>query len=163
MDVDKHAVTVNVPDFQVERFLKAQATGVDCEQEGPDVRPTYAGKNTFDFLLGQYGGKLSGTLSSKVTKDVPLALQDLLEKEAHAAVADAQRSCRPFGDVFAVEKVLLQFVLGDEVGGFTVELHQQAHLAGIGVLGALRQSGKLQGLHRSFVPVVHHVCSPLEV
>jgi len=41
------------------------------------------------------------------------------------------------------------------------ELHQQTHIAGVAVLGALRQSGELQGLHRSFEPVVH-IVSPFE-
>jgi len=39
-------------------------------------------------------------------------------------------------DVFAVEEVVLEFLLGDKIGGFAIELRKHAHRAGVGLLRA---------------------------
>jgi hypothetical protein len=46
-------------------------------------------------------------------------------------------------DVFAVEEVVLEFLLREQIGGFVVELGKHAHRAGVGLLGALPLSVEL--------------------
>ena len=77
------------------------------------------------------------------TEDVPVALEDFLVEEAYPAITDAHGLGGPVIDVFAVEKVVLEFLLRDQIGGFVVELRKHAHRAGVGLLGALPLSVEL--------------------
>jgi len=140
VNMDEHTVTVDISDLQVQRLLEAQAAGVDGEEECLVVGGVHTGKDAGDLILGEDGGERFGALCSEIAKDIPIALQDILEEEAYAAVADTQRGGGPLSDVSAIEKIFLQFLLGNEVRGLAVELHQQAHLAGVGALRALHQS-----------------------
>jgi hypothetical protein len=62
---------------------------------------------------------------------VPVALEDVLREEAEAAVADAHRSGGEAVDVFPVQEVVLQLLFRDVVGGFVVELREQADFTDI--------------------------------
>jgi hypothetical protein len=61
----------------------------------------------------------------------------MLIEEANAAVADAHRSWGEAIDVFPVQEVVLKFLFRDAVGGFVVELGQQADFPDIGCLSPL--------------------------
>jgi hypothetical protein len=63
-------------------------------------------------------------------------------------------------DVFAVEKVVLEFLLREQIGGFVVELRKHAHRAGVSLLSALPLSVELQGIDHTLIPIVHHDISP---
>ena len=69
---------------------------------------------------------------------MPVTFEDVLIEEADAAVADAHGRWGEAIDVFAVQEVALQFLFGDAVGGFVVELGQQADFSDIGLLGSVR-------------------------
>jgi hypothetical protein len=47
---------------------------------------------------------------------VPIALKDFLVEEAYAAIADAHGLGGPVIDVFALEEVVLEFLLRDQIG-----------------------------------------------
>ena len=65
---------------------------------------------------------------------MPVALEDVLIEEADATVADAHGRWGEAIDVFAVQEVALQLLFRDAVGGFVVELSQQADFPDIGFL-----------------------------
>ena len=60
-----------------------------------------------------------------------------------------------------MEEILLEFLLGDEIGGFVVEFGEHAHSTGVGLLGALAFAVQLQGLDQVLIPVFHDHTSPL--
>ena len=68
-------------------------------------------------------------------KELPLAVQDALIEEAEAAVADANGGGSELVDVFAVEQIADEFVFGDEIGPFAVEVGEQGDFADIGFDG----------------------------
>jgi len=91
---------------------------------------------------------------------VPVALQDVDVEKADAAVADAHGLGRPVIDVFALEEVLLEFLLGDKIGCLAIELRKHAHRAGVGLLGSFSFPIELQSIDHTLTPIVHHKSSP---
>ena len=92
MDMNEHPVAVDVAHFQVERLLETKTACIDSEEIGVVVGSSHRGEEFYDLLFGEDGGKNIRTLSFQVTENVPLTMQDLLEKEFEGTVADPQ-SC----------------------------------------------------------------------
>ena len=63
-------------------------------------------------------------------------------------------------DVFAMEEVVLELLLSDQIGGFGVELGQHADRAGVGLLSPFPFAVELKGLDRSIIPLCLHDTSP---
>jgi hypothetical protein len=55
-------------------------------------------------------------LGSEDTEDVPVALKDFLVEKAYPAITDAHGLGGPVIDVFAVEEVVLEFLLRTRSG-----------------------------------------------
>ncbi len=53
---------------------------------------------------------------------------------------------------FTVQEIVLEFHLGDEVGGFVVVFEKLAQGSGTGFLGAFALAGELHGTDGSFAP-----------
>ena len=70
---------------------------------------------------------------------MPVALEDVLVEEADATIADAHGRGGETVNVFPVQEVVLQFLFRDAVGGFVVELREQADFPDIGLLGAVNK------------------------
>ena len=66
-------------------------------------------------------------------------------------------------DVFAVEEVVLEFLLGDQVGGFAIELGEHANGAGVSLLSPFSFAVELKGLDRSVIPFCLHDTSPFSI
>jgi hypothetical protein len=75
---------------------------------------------------------------------MPVALQDVLIEEADAAVADTHGRGGEAIDIFAVQEVVLQLLFRDAVGGFVVELGQQANFPDIGFLSPFALTTELE-------------------
>jgi len=75
-------------------------------------------------------------LGSKDSKDAPTAVEDLLVEETNSAITDAHGFGGPVIDVFALQEILSEFLLRNQIGGFAVELRKHAHRAGVGLLRA---------------------------
>ena len=91
---------------------------------------------------------------------MPIALEDVYVEEAYPAVADPHGLGGPVIDVFSLQEIFLEFLLGDQIGGFAIELRKHAHRAGVGLLGAFPFSIELQGVDHTLIPIVHHKSSP---
>jgi hypothetical protein len=65
---------------------------------------------------------------------VPVALEDVSREETDATVADTQGSWGKAINVFAVQAIALELLFGEQVGGFVVELSQQADFPDISFL-----------------------------
>lgn len=65
---------------------------------------------------------------------MPVAFEDVLREEADTAGADTHGRWDEAVDVFPVQEVVLKRLCRDAVGGFVVELRQQADFADVGCL-----------------------------
>jgi hypothetical protein len=74
---------------------------------------------------------------------MPVTLEDVLIEEADTAIADTHGSRGEVVDVFAVQEVSLQLLFSNAVGGFVIELSQQAYFPDIGLLGTLSLATQL--------------------
>ena len=75
---------------------------------------------------------------------VPSTLEDVLVEEADTAVADAHGRGGEAIDVFAVQKVVLKLLFGDQVWRCAIELSQQADLTDIGFLSPFALATELK-------------------
>jgi hypothetical protein len=163
VDMDHHAGGVDIGDFEVEAFVKSEAAGIDGGEIGVILEGMDLGKNTSDFFTAENGREASFGLGAEDSEDVPVTLEDVFEKEANAAIADAHGIGGPVIDVLAVEEIILEFLLSDQVGGFGVELAEHANGAGVGLLSAFSFAVELKGLDRFVIPLCLHDTSPFSV
>ena len=140
--------------------MKPEATGVDGRKIGVILEGFDLGKNASDLLTAENGRESSLILGSEDSEDVPIALEDMFIAEAYAAIADAHGIGRPVIDVFAVEEVVLEFLLGDQVGGFAIELGEHSNGTGVGLLGPFPLAIELKSLDRFVIPLCLHDTSP---
>lgn len=156
MHMDHQALAVDIRDFQALRLLKPQTTGVDGAEEGIIMGGADTAEQTPDLLDAEHGRQAFFMLGPQDIERVPLALQDVQEKESDPAIADPHGVRGPVIDVLAAEEVVLQFLFGNAIGGLCVEPGEHAYGPGVGFLGALAFAIELQGLERLLVPVCHH-------
>jgi hypothetical protein len=163
VDMDHHAGGIDIGDFEVETFVKSQAAGIDGGKIGIVLEGFDLGKNGSDFFNAKNGRESSLILGSEDSEDVPVSLEDVFVEEAYAAIADPHGIGRPVIDVFAVEEVVLEFLLGDQVGGFAIELGEHANGAGVGLLSPFPFAIELKSLDRSVIPLCLHDTSPFSI
>ncbi len=163
VDMDHHAGGIDIGDFEVETFMESQAAGIDGGKIGVILEGFDLGKNASDFFNAENGRKVSLGLGSEDSEDVPIALEDVFIAEAYAAIADAHGIGRPVIDVFAVEKIVLEFLLGDQIGGFAIELAEHANGACVGLLSPFPFAIELKSLDRSVIPFCLHDTSPFSI
>ena len=87
----------------------------------------------------------------------------MLVEEADSAIADPHGIGGPVINVFSVEKIVLEFLLGDQIGGFAIELGEHADGAGVGLLGSFPFAVELKSLNRSVIPLCLHDTSPFSI
>jgi hypothetical protein len=160
MHVNHHSLTVDIADFQMQRFLQAQAAGVDRAQESVVMSGAHAPEQRAYFFATQDRGQARFALRAQDVEQMPVALQDMNEEEADSAVADAHGVRRPVIDVLAVQEVILELALADLVRALAIELAQHAHRAGVGFLGALALAVEREQVDGFLIPVCHHGNSP---
>jgi len=160
VDMDHHTVAVDIGDFEMETFVKPEAAGVDRGEVGIVLEGFDAGKNTSDFFNTENGREASFGLGSEDSEDVPVSLEDVFVEEANPAIADAHGIGGPVINVLSVEEIVLEFLLGDQIGGFAIELGEHADGAGIGLLSPFPLTIELKSLDRSVIPLCLHDTSP---
>jgi hypothetical protein len=147
----------------METFMESQATGIDGGKVGVILKGLDLGKNASDFFNAENGRKASFGLGSEDSENVPISLEDVFVEEAYAAIGDAHGIGGPVINVLAVEEVVLEFLLGDQIGGFAVELGEHANGAGVGLLSSFPLAIELKGLDRSVIPLCLHDTSPFSI
>jgi len=160
VDMDHHAGGVDIGDFEMETFMESQAAGIDGGKIGVILESFDLGKNASDFFTAENGWETSFGLGSEDSKDVPIALEDVFVEEANSAIADPHGIGRPVINVFPMKEIVLEFLLGDQVGGFAIELGKHANGAGIGLLSPFSFAIELKGLDRFVIPRCLHDTSP---
>ena len=163
VDMDHHASGVDIGDFQVETFVKSQAAGVYGGEIGIVLKGFDSGQNASDFFHAEDGRKASFGLRSEDSEDVPVALEDMLVEEAYPAIANTHGIRRPVISVFAVEEIVLELLLVNEIGRLAVELGEHAQGPCIGLLRAFPFAVELKGLDHSVIPLCLHDTSPFPI
>jgi hypothetical protein len=163
VDMDHHTVAINIGDFEVETFVKSEAAGVDGGKIDIIVEGFDLVQNTSDFFTAENRGESSFGLGSEDTEDMPVSLEDVLVEEANPAIADPHGIGGPVIDVLSVEEIVLKFLLGDQIGGFAVELAEHANGACVGLLSPFSLAVELKGLDRSVIPLCLHDTSPFSI
>jgi hypothetical protein len=160
VDVDHQAGAVDVGDFQVQPLLQPEAAGVDRGEEGVVVGCADTAQYPADLRDAQDGRELPLALCPQELEQRPVPLQHLLDGEPDPGVADPERGGRPAAHGPPVQKVGLQLVRRDLVGGGVLELDEHAHGARVRLLGALPLAVQLQGVNHAVVPLGLHPAAP---
>jgi hypothetical protein len=163
MDMDHHAGGIDIGDFEMEAFVKSEAAGIDGAEIGVILEGMDLGKNGSDFFKAENGREASFILGTEDTEDVPIALEDMFEEEANAAIADTHGIGGPVINVLSPQEIVLELLLGDQVGGFAIELREHSNGAGIGLLGPFPLAIELKSLDRFVIPLCLHDTSPFSV
>jgi hypothetical protein len=163
VDMDHHAAAVDIGDFEMETFVESQAAGIDGGKIGVILEGFDMGENTSDFFTAENGRKASFGLGTEDSEDVPIALEDVFEKEANPAIADPHGIGGPVIGVLSVEEIFLEFLLGDQIGGFAVELGEHANGASVGLLSPFSFAIELERLDRPIIPLCLHDTSPFTI
>ncbi len=160
VDMDHHAGGIDIGDFEVKTFMESQAAGIDGGKIGVILEGFDLGKNGSDFFTAENGMEATFGLGTEDSEDVPVSLEEVFVEEAYAAIGDAHGIGGPVINVFAVKEIVLKFLLGDQIGGFGVELGEHADGAGIGLLSPFAFAIELKSLDRSVIPLCLHDTSP---
>ena len=120
--MDHHPITVYIGYFEIESFVKSQAAGVDGGKVGIVLEGFDLGQDASNFSNAQDSRESSFGLGPEDSKDVPVSLKDMLVKEANPAIAYPHGIGGPLINVFPVEEVFLEFLLGDQIRVFAIEL-----------------------------------------
>ena len=163
VDMNHHAGGVDIGDFEMETFVKPEAAGVDGRKIGVILEGFDLGKNASDFLNTENGGKASFGLGSEDSEDVPVSLEDMFVEEAYPAIADPHGIGGPVIDVFPLEEIVLEFLFGDLIGCFAIELDEHANGACVGLLSPFPFAIELKSLDRSVIPLCLHDTSPFSI
>jgi len=143
--------------------VKSEAAGIDGGKVGVILEGFDLGKNASDFFNAENSRESSFGLGSEDSEDVPVSLEDVFVEEANPAIADPHGIGGPVINVFPMKEIVLEFLLGDLIGCFVVELAEHANGAGIGLLSPFSFAIELKGLDRSVIPLCLHDTSPFSI
>jgi hypothetical protein len=132
--MDLEALAIDVGDLEEEGFLEPEAQAVDGGEVDLVVERGGGRQESPHFLHTEDRGEVVGGWRAQERQRGPVALEDVLIEEAGAAVAEAHRGWGEAIDIFAVQEVSLELLFRDAVGGFVVELSQEADFPEIGCL-----------------------------
>jgi hypothetical protein len=145
VDMDDHTLRVDVGNLQVEGFVEAETQTINSGEVDLIVQGSGGVEEPPDFFHTEDGRETVCGLGADEREGMPVTLEDVLEEELDATVADAHRSRGESVNVFPVQEVVLEFRFGDAVWGFAIELREQTNFADIGCLSAFTLATELEG------------------
>jgi len=154
-DVQEHAVAVDIGNLQGSAFGQSQPAGVDGGQADAMAEHVDAGEGSADLIEAQDGGQGFDALGLEETNGGPVPLQGMLIEELDSTEGNGTGHPGPSGDIGAVEEILPQFLIRDQVWGLMIVFSQFADGSGVGILGAGREASKLHVLDHSFAQNAH--------
>ena len=113
--VDHEAVSVEVRDLEKEPVVEAESEAIDRGEVHAVVQGCGPTEKAPHFLHTEDGGQAVFGLGSHAVESLPVSLQDVVEEESDGAVADTHGVWREPVNVFSMQEVVLELILGDEV------------------------------------------------
>lgn len=153
MDVDHLPRPVDIGDFKGQPFLEPKTTGINGNQIGVAVEGGNLGHDPFDFLSGENCGQPFLPFGLGEMKEMPVFLKNMVEEALDARVTDAHGGRRPVADILAMNEVVEEFLLGNEIGGLVEVLDQHTHRASIDFPASLAESAYLHGFIKLYMPL----------
>jgi len=135
-DMEEHAVAVDIGDLEGSAFGQAQTAGIDGGEANPMSEHVDAGEGSSDLLEAQYSGEGFDPLGFDKPDGGPVPFEGVLIEEFDAAQGDGAGHPGPSGDIGAIEEIMPQFFIGDQVWGFMVVFGEFEDGPGVGLLGS---------------------------
>jgi hypothetical protein len=157
MDMDLEALAIDVGDLQGQGFLEPEAQAIDSGEVDLVVQGGGGVEEPPDLLHTEDSWETMGSLSPQEREGVPVALENVLIEEANATGADAHGSWGKAIDIFAVQEVTLQLRFRDAVGGFVIELGQEADFPDIGFLGPFALAAEVESRNHLLTQWGHEI------
>jgi len=107
MDVNAHALAVDIINLKIQGFMQSEAACVNGGQICFVLRSVNRIKDCPDLFQAQHSGQSLFAFGMDEFKGVPVALEHIDKKEFYSAIANPQGSGGPFINVFAVQEVVL--------------------------------------------------------
>lgn len=144
VDVDKHAVGVDIRDLQVRSFPDAQTKGVYDGEAGLVMGEPHRVQDVPDFVPTQNHRQGFLFFGSDEFEGGPFAFEGVGEEEFDAAQRNCACGSGPFSYIFVVEKVLPEFLFGDRIRRFFIMFCQMTHGSDVHVDGSFGHAAELQ-------------------
>jgi hypothetical protein len=154
VNVDKHAITVQICNLQLNPFAQAQSTGVNRAQadmvaKAVNIVPMplrETDQHAADFLLAQNHRQLLFLGRPHQVEGLPISPHGVLEKELDPTESLSAGAAGSLPYILQIEKVLAQILLCDVLGRLLEVLRQLAHGPQIGFLRFGGETPQLQVL-----------------
>ena len=130
-DVQEHPVAVDIGNLQGPAFGQSQPAGVDGGQTDAMAEHVDAGEGSTHLIEAQDRGQGLDPLGFEQTNGGPVPLEGILIEELDAAEGNGTGHPGPAGDIGAVEEILPQLLIRDQVGGLMIVFSQFAHGSGV--------------------------------
>ena len=129
------AVAVDIGNLQGSAFGQSQPAGVDGGQADAMAEHVDAGEGSSDLTKAQDRGQGLDPLGLEETNGGPIPLESMLIEEFDSTEGNGTGHPGPAGDIGAVEEILPQFLIRDEIRGLVIVFSQFVNCPGIGFLG----------------------------
>lgn len=135
-NVQEPTLGIDVPDFQAQAFPQAQAAGVNEGEANPMIQRRHGQENLANFRSGEHDREFElGIGPDQFDFRGPDALKRFFPEQFDRAEGLGGSLASDLLDRLEVDEVLAQFLDGNQVGGFWVELAELAHASQVRVHG----------------------------
>ena len=145
VDMDLETWAIDVGDWQEEGCVESASQARDGGEGDLGMQGGSGRQEAFDLLHTAHGGETGRELRANEREGVPIVCEDVLREEAEATVAEAHGRGGEAINVFAVQEGVLQLLFRHPVGGFVVELREQANFPDRGFLRPFALAAEVEG------------------
>jgi hypothetical protein len=157
VDMDLETWAIDVGDLQEEGFVESESQAIDGGAVDLVVQGGSGPQEALDLLHTEHGGETVRDLRANEREGVPIAFEDVLREEAEATGAEAHGRGGEAVDVVAVQEGVLQLLFRNPVGGFVVELGQQADFPNRGFLSPFALAAEVEGRKHVLTQGAHEI------
>ena len=113
MDMDEHAIGIDIRDLEMRAFLEAQTKRVNSYQTCSVMQECYIFQDSADFITAEDNREFLFFFRADEFKGGPLPFESIGKKELDTAKSNRGSGSRPFTDIFVEQEILAQFFFSD--------------------------------------------------
>jgi len=144
MDVNDHSIAVDVADLEVGSLLDSQSARVDGGEDGAISQKTDAGEDLRDFFAAEHDGDGLLVPDANALEGRQVLRTGLVVDESNAGEGNGHGSTGELLGILEVEEIVTDLLIGKCVGRSSIVLGELPDGADVALLGAFRESSKLQ-------------------